>query len=376
MSMNKILSTATPSRAIALWRAGALCLLLASCGEAPPPPDHAAPAAVADTVKAPVAAEPKADPDAMPVTVDNFCRAETDMYFGAIVKKRGMGVFGHERDAVPADKQDVVRLNRDTYYSSGVFDLDAGPVTITMPDAKGRFQSLIAIDNDHYIAGVTYSAGAHTFTRAKVGTRYVLLGVRTFVDPNDAADVQQAHTLQDGITVSQPGGPGTFQAPKWDMIGQQKVREALDVLGSTLVGFDHAFGTRAEVDPIRHLIGTARGWGGNPDRDARYDSAQPEHNDGRTPYVLHVKDVPVDGFWSITVYNAKGFYEAPENTVSVNNLTAKKDPDGGITVHFGGDPQQPNYLHIMDGWNYTVRMYRPRKAILDGTWKFPQAQPL
>jgi hypothetical protein len=28
------------------------------------------------------------------------------------------------------------------------------------------------------------------------------------------------------------------------------------------------------------------------------------------------------------------------------------------------------------GWNYTVRQYRPRKAILDGTWKFPEAEPV
>jgi hypothetical protein len=27
------------------------------------------------------------------------------------------------------------------------------------------------------------------------------------------------------------------------------------------------------------------------------------------------------------------------------------------------------------GWNYTVRLYRPRAEILDGTWTFPQAQP-
>ena len=353
-----------------LFLPAALCALLTSCGEAPKP--EPAPAQPATDTTAAVPA-PTPDPDALPVTVDNFCRAETDMYFSAIVKKNGMGVLGHERNAVAADKQDVVRLNRDTYYSSGVFDLDAGPVTITMPDAKGRFQSLIAIDNDHYIAGVTYTAGARTFTREKVGTRYLALAVRTFVDPNDPKDVEQAHTLQDGIKMSQPGGPGSFTPPKWDMISQKKVRDALDVLGSTLVGFDHAFGTRAEVDPIRHLIGTARGWGGNPDKDARYDSAQPEHNDGKTEYVLHVKDVPVDGFWSITVYNATGYYEAPENAVSVNNVTAKKDPDGGITVHFGGDPNQANYLRIMDGWNYTVRMYRPRKEILDGTWKFPEA---
>ena len=32
-----------------------------------------------------------------------------------------------------------------------------------------------------------------------------------------------------------------------------------------------------------------------------------------------------------------------------------------------------NYLPITPGWNYLVRMYRPRKEILDGTWKFPDA---
>jgi hypothetical protein len=29
----------------------------------------------------------------------------------------------------------------------------------------------------------------------------------------------------------------------------------------------------------------------------------------------------------------------------------------------------------MNGWNYMVRLYRPRPEILDGTWKFPEAQP-
>jgi hypothetical protein len=30
----------------------------------------------------------------------------------------------------------------------------------------------------------------------------------------------------------------------------------------------------------------------------------------------------------------------------------------------------------MKGWNYMVRLYRPRKEILDGTWKFPEAESL
>src|SRR5262245_40487632 len=69
----------------------------------------------------------------VPVTVDNFIRAETDTYFSTIAMN-GLGKIRHRRELVPIDRQTVIRLNRDTLYSSGVFDLDAGPVTVTLPD--------------------------------------------------------------------------------------------------------------------------------------------------------------------------------------------------------------------------------------------------
>ncbi len=47
-------------------------------------------------------------------------------------------------------------MNRDTLYSAAVFDLDAGPVTIALPDAGGRFQSMQVINQDHYTPLVTY----------------------------------------------------------------------------------------------------------------------------------------------------------------------------------------------------------------------------
>jgi hypothetical protein len=63
------------------------------------------------------------------------------------------------------------------------------------------------------------------------------------------------------------------------------------------------------------------------------------------------------------------------NAYSVNNVTAKRNADGGVTVHFGGDPSAANYLPISPGWSYVVRMYQPRNEVVDGTWKFPDAQP-
>ena len=95
----------------------------------------------------------------------------------------------------------MIRLNRDTLYSSAVFDLDAGPVTITLPDAGKRFMSMQVISEDHYVPEVVYGKGSYTLTKEKVGTRYVAVAIRTLVDPADPKDVEQVHALQDAIKV-------------------------------------------------------------------------------------------------------------------------------------------------------------------------------
>lgn len=310
------------------------------------------------------------------VTPDNFIRAETDHYFSDFVRGGEFGKLVHLRELADVHKQVVVRTNRDTLYSRGVFDLDAGPVTITLPDSRGRFMSLLLINEDHYNPATIYEPGSHTITRDEVGTRYVALLVRTFVDPNDKADLNKAHALQDAIKVKQPGGPGKFEIPLWDKSSLDKTRADLNKIQG--VDFSKAFGKPGEVDPRAHLLGTAGGWGGNPQRDAAYISASPAANDGKTIYRLTVKDVPVDGFWSITVYNKDGFMEPnPQDAYSLNNVTARQGADGAYTIQFGGcDGKVLNCLPITPGWNYTVRLYRPRKPLLDGSWKFPEAVPV
>jgi hypothetical protein len=153
--------------------------------------------------------------NAVPVTIDNFKRAESDLYMGNLAKEGGLGKLTHRREPASIDNQTVIRLNRDTLYSSGVFDLDAGPVTITMPDAGKRFMSLQVINEDHYVPAVYYGPGRHTLTRQNVGTRYVVAGIRTLADPNDPKDLAQVHALQDAIKVSQKD-VGKLELPKWD----------------------------------------------------------------------------------------------------------------------------------------------------------------
>jgi len=313
----------------------------------------------------------------VPVTADNFVRAETDRTFAGEVKLGAFGKFVHFREMLRLDRQVVQRINRDTLYSVGVFDLDTGSVTITLPNAGKRFMTMIFIDEDHYVHEVVYGAGTYTMTRDEMSTRYGLAAIRILADPGDPSDMEQVHALQDMVKVSQKS-PGHFEIPNWDPVSQAKVRDALVVLGETIPDWRHAAGRRNEVDAVRHLIVTATGWGLNPDKDAIYLNITPAKNDGVSIYKLNVKDVPVDGFWSVSVYNAEGYFVPNNlNAYTLNNVTAKKSDDGSVTIQFGGcDGKVSNCIPIMSGWNYMVRLYRPRPEILNGESKFPEALPV
>jgi hypothetical protein len=237
----------------------------------------------------------------------------------------------------------------------------------------------LVISQDHYNPHVFYGAGAHTLTKESVGTRYAMVGVRMLADPNDPQDMKTANALQDAITVNHPGGPGTFQIPQWDPVSQKKVRDALIALSNTIPDLRYAAGPNKDsVEPVRRIAAAASGWGLNPDKDAVYLNVFPEKNDGKTPYLLTVKDVPVDAFWSVTAYTADGYFNPNDlNAYSINSLTGKKRENGVITIQFGDCTKAtPNCLPVTNGWNYMVRLYRPRQEILDGSWSFPVAEPI
>lgn len=310
------------------------------------------------------------DEKTIPVTWETFVRAETDRTLNNYNKLGAFGKFFHIRTITPIDKQDVVRMNRDTRYSIGIFDLNT-PLTVTLPDAGDRYIAMQVINQDEYTKSVEYEAKSYTFTKESVGTRYVCLIVRILVNSDDEKDNQVVTELQNKINATQ-SSVGTFEIPNWDQQSLDKLRDAIKVIASTLTDTKKCFGDVDEVDPIAHFLGAAAGWGGNPPHAAIYINVNPEMNNGKTPYILNIKDVPVDGFWSISVYNKDGYFEPnPSNSYSLNSLTASKNKDGSVTVHFGGDPNQVNHLPITDGWNYTVRLYRAKEQILNGSWVFP-----
>jgi hypothetical protein len=312
------------------------------------------------------------------VTIDNYNRAQTDAFFAGVVRSGGFGKFRHGRELADPVQQGIPRPNRDTLYSFVIVDLDAGPATITLPDAGKRYMGMQIVNEDQYTRTTHYKPGSYTLTREMAGTRYVIAVVRFLVDASNKADVDEVHALQDTIKFSQ-ANIGTFEIPNWDASGLEKVRAPLLQLGATLSDTRRMFGaSEHDVDPVRHLIGSAMLWGGNPEKDGLYLPITPSRNDGRTIHRLTVGDVPVDGFWSLTVYNRAGYLEPnPGNIYSVNSVTAKKGSDGSVTIQFGDcDGSIPNCIPITGGWNYTVRMFRPRPEILNGMWTFPEAKPV
>ena len=261
-----------------------------------------------------------------PVTWDNFVRAETDKMFNSYVQLGGIGNFYHIRKPTPIDAQKIMRMNRDTLYSLLIVDLTS-PVTITKPDTGDRFQSMQVINEDEYSVMVVYKPGKYTLTQEQVGTRYAIIGLRTFVKASDPADIKKVNAIQDQIQVEQ-ASKGKFEIPNWDKKSQDRVRAALQVLASTMTDTSKAFGTKEDTDSYAHAIGCAWGWGANPVKDAKYLNFYPAMNDGKTPYTLTVKDVPVDGFWSVSLYNGKGYYvQNKYNAYALNNVTAKKSAD-------------------------------------------------
>ncbi|MEI7055050.1 DUF1214 domain-containing protein [Nocardioides sp. CCNWLW239] len=311
---------------------------------------------------------------AIRVNAINFARAESNLMFSRLLADTGgLGVWHHYREPAPLDHQPIVRQNRDTLYSAAIVDVTRS-ATLTLPDPGARYLSVMVVNQDHYLPKIFHEPGVYELKREELGTDYVLLAARILVDPGDAADVAEVNRLQDALGLSSAQAT-PFELPAYDEDSMTRTRQALLQLSEGLPDFRSAFGRSDEVDPVRHLIASASGWGGLPETEAHYVNVNPGLPVGE--YSLRMVDPPVDGFWSISLYNAEGYFVPNELGVNnVNSVTAAPDPDGAVTVHFGVDPaDKANFLPVMEGWNFLIRLYRPRPEVLDGTWQVPPVVP-
>ncbi len=310
------------------------------------------------------------------VTVDNFVRAATDLEMAKYdTLAGGINRFAHFRQPTPVEQQPTIRMNRDTLYSFGVIDISEG-ATLIMPEVGERYVSTMIVNQDHFIPEVHLGGGRFVLDMQTFETPYVIAVVRTLVDAADPEDVAAVNALQDEMRI-EAASSRPFVSPDYDEASFKGLVAAIIGMGPYVPDSFRMFGKREDVDPVRHFIGTAGGWGGLPESEAFYLNVEPRLPVGE--YRLEVPaDVPVGAFWSISLYNAQGFFEPNEfGAYNVNSVTGERNRDGSMTVHFGecGD-ERVNCLPIMEGWNYTVRLYRPEAEILDGSWAFPAAEPV
>src|SRR4051794_36325048 len=237
------------------------------------------------------------------VTADNFTVAETHRMMAGLQRDAGgVNQFSHNREPAAVDKQTVIRMNRDTLYSFAVVDISSG-ATLTLPDAGGRYLSVMIVNEGHYINRVFHDPGTYDLTVEELGSPYVVVAARSLVDPRDPDDLVAVAALQDQLDIS-AASDRPFELPTYEIESLDRTRDALLRLAAEQTSFAGSFGREEDVDPVHHLIGTAAGWGGLPDAEATYVGVSPNLPVGE--YELTVTDdVPVDGFWSISVYNAE-----------------------------------------------------------------------
>jgi hypothetical protein len=309
------------------------------------------------------------------VNVDNYVDAETAFQFDRVAfMAGGVNTWVHNRQPTPIDQQNVIRMNRDTLYSFAIVDISAG-ATLTVPDAGSRYLTVMAVNEDCYINRIIHDAGDYPLAVEELDTPFVGLVARTLVDPSDPDDMSVVSALQDGLGITAAAAQ-PWAHPDYDKDSYEATKKPLLQLAEGIRDTKNMFGTKDDVDPVRFLLGAAAGFGGLPEKEAFYIVKTEGRPQGR--YRLTVKDVPVDGFWSVTVYNKDGYFEKNKyDSYSVNSVTATPSADGSVTVNFGTEPDgTDNFLYVMEGWNYTVRLYRPRPSVLDGTWTFPEPQPV
>jgi hypothetical protein len=183
--------------------------------------------------------------------------------------------------------------------------------------------------------------------------------------------------------IQQAIGEGMKDA--WAEFAQLKKRADAGEIGTADV-----FGTREHLQNnyLYRMGAAALGLWGNSEAEAIYPSywndADGQKLDGSHRYTIHFAAdqlPPVNAFWSLTMY------ELPEMLLVANPIERYllnspmlpdfvRDADGGITLYIQhespGKDKEPNWLPAPAGpFFMAMRLYWPKKAALDGTWKLP-----
>lgn len=153
-----------------------------------------------------------------------------------------------------------------------------------------------------------------------------------------------------------------------------------------------AFGTREYLDGnyVYRMAAAVAGIYGNSKEEALYPNYYVDANgnklNGVNRYIMHFQPgqlPPVNSFWSLTMYDSSDLLVAnPINRYLLNSTMLsqfKKDKDGGLTLYIQhdspGKEREANWLPAPESiFRLVLRLYWPKPAAFDGTWKEPKVQ--
>ena len=285
------------------------------------------------------------------VTEENFAKAYTNLRFASIIEAAGGLNTFRVMEVPPSDpsKQFVVRMNRDTAYSTSVFDLSDGDVHITIPETD-EYVTIQIVDENHETQPMIYGPGRHTIT-AKTDFAFVI--IRT-LDPD----------LRENVVV-EAGEADEFVTLDWD----EKTFAEMEAIGNADFsdGYNQAeafSNTESGQTAYMNFVGAAGGWGGAMVQDNIYQTSPYLDSDGC--YETTFVDPEPEFFWSATVYNGDGYLFNDMGNIS-SEMNPVRNEDGTYTVRFGCDGE-PNNIPTAEGnttgkFNVLMRHYGPSEMV-------------
>jgi hypothetical protein len=304
----------------------------------------------------------KADPVKYGMTAKEFIQAESRAFLSDFIGRNGINEWFHFQALANKDDKWVVSPNNDTIYSIVIVNATDG-FTLVIPDVGDRFVSIHIIGENHMSPFYLYGGGTYKFTRDQFESDYIGIGIRMGTDgtPNDVKHIVK--DLQPQYKVLNANPADTMIRP--DTEKMLKVRKAMiaeyDKLPDTFgMMVDN---TSKVTDWEKFTYVTAGAWGLSPDHTAMYAPYTLAGVKGGKCYTATYPAVPVDEFFSITVYGQDKYLMADHDNIVSSNQKAIINNDGSFTVVYGGmncKVKGKNFLYTPDdNWSFLMRAYKP-----------------
>jgi hypothetical protein len=195
------------------------------------------------------------------------------------------------------------------------------------------------------------------------------------IEPGKSFDI---NTLDPDVRTALEEAPGQAQElMRWKLATIARVANGWSMNTDTVGVYGNYY--------LKRAILAQQGLGANVPEDAIYplnlgdEAGTPL--DGANNYTIHFETgatPPVNGFWSITLYDSDGFQIAnPLNRFALSSwMPFATNPDGSLDLYFQkenpGQDKEANWLPAPAGpFTLTMRLYAPQSDALTGKWDPP-----